>query len=89
MIIFIITLLVRHMLELYRERLSLCMPLKLFDQLLEIGIKFNDDLLELLLSLPQSRETFKVYVISTPPNSVISLQMKNDIILNEDIRRKA
>ncbi|RDX78936.1 hypothetical protein CR513_40713, partial [Mucuna pruriens] len=53
--------------------------------------QFEDKILELLLlkSLLETWETFKVFVTNSTHNSVVSLQMAKDSVLNEEIRRKA
>ncbi|RDX96043.1 hypothetical protein CR513_21349, partial [Mucuna pruriens] len=57
---------------------------------LGMGIKFEDEILGLLLlnSLPESWKTFKVFIINSAPNEVVSLQMVKDSVLNEEMRRK-
>ncbi|RDX66570.1 hypothetical protein CR513_54648, partial [Mucuna pruriens] len=63
----------------------------IIDQMLGMGIKFEDEILGLLLlnSLPESWETFKVSITNSAPNGVVSLQMVKGSILNEEMRRKA
>ncbi|RDX95980.1 hypothetical protein CR513_21418, partial [Mucuna pruriens] len=63
----------------------------IIDQMSRMGIKFEDEILGLLLlnSLPESWETFKVFITNSSPNGVISLQMVKDSVLNEEMRRKA
>ncbi|RDX96684.1 hypothetical protein CR513_20627, partial [Mucuna pruriens] len=63
----------------------------IFDQMLGMGIKFEDEILGLLLlnSLPESWETFKVSVTNSSPNGVVSLQMAKSSLLNKEMRRKA
>ncbi|RDX69178.1 hypothetical protein CR513_51740, partial [Mucuna pruriens] len=55
-----------------------------------IGIKFEDEILGLLLlnSLPESWETFKISITNSTPNSVVSLQMVKGSVLKEEMRRK-
>ncbi|RDY00297.1 hypothetical protein CR513_16555, partial [Mucuna pruriens] len=59
-------------------------------QMSGIGIKFEDEILRLLLlnSLRESWETFKVSITNSIPNSVVSLQLVKGSILNEEMRRK-
>ncbi|RDX66455.1 hypothetical protein CR513_54773, partial [Mucuna pruriens] len=60
-------------------------------QMSGMGIKFEDEILRLLLlnSLPESWETFKVSITNSASNVVVSLQMVKDSVLNEEMRRKA
>ncbi|RDX93749.1 hypothetical protein CR513_23943, partial [Mucuna pruriens] len=62
----------------------------IIDQMSRMGIKFEDEILGLLLlnSLPKSWETFKVSITNSAPNGVVSLQMIKGSILNEEIIRK-
>ncbi|RDX71413.1 hypothetical protein CR513_49249, partial [Mucuna pruriens] len=62
----------------------------IIDQMSGMGIKFEDEILGLLLlnSLPESWETFKVSFTNSAPNGVVSLQMVKGSILNEEMRRK-
>ncbi|CAJ2645756.1 unnamed protein product [Trifolium pratense] len=63
----------------------------LLDQMSGMGIKFEDELLGLflLLSLPESWETFRVSITSSSPKSVVSLETAKGGILNKEMRRKA
>ena len=63
----------------------------LLDQMSGMSIKFDDELLGLflLLSLPESWETFRVSITSSAPRGVVSLETTKDGILNEEMRRKA
>ncbi|RDX95656.1 hypothetical protein CR513_21792, partial [Mucuna pruriens] len=63
----------------------------IIDQMSRMGIKFEDEILGLLLlnSLPESWETFKVSITNSAPNGVVSLQMVKGSVLNEEMRRKA
>lgn len=63
----------------------------LLDQMPVMSIKFDDELLGLflLLSLPESWETFRISIISSAPRGVFSLETTKGGILNEDMRRKA
>ncbi|RDY01631.1 hypothetical protein CR513_15018, partial [Mucuna pruriens] len=62
----------------------------IIDQMLGMDIKFEDEILGLLLlnSLLESWETFKVSITNSVPNSVVSLQMANGSVLNEEMKRK-
>ncbi|RDX90379.1 hypothetical protein CR513_27759, partial [Mucuna pruriens] len=62
----------------------------IIDQMLGMDIKFEDEILGLLLLnfLPKSWETFKVFITNLAPNDVVSLQMVKDNVLNEEMRRK-
>ncbi|RDX91303.1 hypothetical protein CR513_26737, partial [Mucuna pruriens] len=64
---------------------------EILDQMSKMGIKFEDEILGLLLlnSLPESWETFKVSITNSTPNGVVSLPMVKGGILNEEMRRKA
>ena len=55
-----------------------------------IGINFDDDVLGLflLITLPDSWETFQVSMISAAPNGVVPLQMAKTSAINEEMRRK-
>ena len=61
------------------------------DQLLAASISFDDDVLGLflLITLPDSWETFWVSMISAAPNGIVPLQMTKTSALNEEMRRKA
>ncbi|RDX90561.1 hypothetical protein CR513_27562, partial [Mucuna pruriens] len=63
----------------------------IIDQMSGMSIKFEDEILRLLLlnSLPESWETFKVSITNSTPNGVVSLQMVKGSVLNEEMRRKA
>ena len=54
-------------------------------------INFDDDVLGLflLITLPDSWETFRVSMSSAAPNGVVPLQMTKTSALNEEMRRKA
>ncbi|RDX72306.1 F-box protein CPR30, partial [Mucuna pruriens] len=79
----------------FKERTSLLDHLNEFqgiiDQMSGMGIKFEDEILGLLLlnSLPDSWETFKVSITNSTPNGVVSLQMVKGSVLNKEMRRKA
>jgi hypothetical protein len=61
----------------------------LLDQVSGTGIKFEDELLGLflLISLPQSWETFQISVTSSAPKCVVSLETAKGGILNEEMRK--
>ncbi|RDX94958.1 hypothetical protein CR513_22583, partial [Mucuna pruriens] len=63
----------------------------IIDQMSRMGIKFEDEILGLLLlnSLPESWETFKVFITNLAPNGVVSLQMVKGSVLNKEMRTKA
>jgi len=63
----------------------------LLDQMSETGIKFENEILGLflLLSLPETWETFPVSITGSTPNGVVSLETTKGGVLNEEIRRKA
>ncbi|RDY06570.1 hypothetical protein CR513_09415, partial [Mucuna pruriens] len=63
----------------------------IINQMSEMGIKFEVEILGLLLlnSLPESWETFKVSITNSAPNGVVSLQMVKGSVLNKEMRRKA
>jgi len=60
------------------------------DQLSVACINFDDNVLGLflLITLPDSWESFRVSMISATPNGIVPLQMAKTSALNEDIRRK-
>ncbi|KAG4990937.1 hypothetical protein JHK87_024394 [Glycine soja] len=60
------------------------------DQLLAVGINFDDDMLGLflLITLPDSWETFRFSMISAASNGIVPLQMAKTSALNEEMRRK-
>ncbi|RDX81881.1 hypothetical protein CR513_37392, partial [Mucuna pruriens] len=63
----------------------------ILDQMLGMDIKFEDEILGMLLlnSLPESWGTFKVFVTNSALNDVVSLQMAKGNVFNEEMRRKA
>ncbi|RDX88341.1 hypothetical protein CR513_30083, partial [Mucuna pruriens] len=63
----------------------------ILDQMSKVDIKFEDEILGLLLlnSLLESWETFKVSITNSTPNDVVSLQMTKGSVLNEEMRRRA
>ncbi|RDX97970.1 hypothetical protein CR513_19187, partial [Mucuna pruriens] len=79
----------------FKEGISLSDHLNEFqwiiDQMSGMSIKFEDEILGLLLlnSLPESWETFKVSITNSAPNGVVSLQMVKGNVLNKEMRRKA
>ncbi|RDX88864.1 hypothetical protein CR513_29482, partial [Mucuna pruriens] len=62
----------------------------IIDQMSRMDIKFEDEILGLLLlnSLPVSWETFKVSITNSALNDVVSLQMVKGSVLNKEMRRK-
>jgi len=60
------------------------------DQLLSMGIKFEDEVqgLWLLNTLPDSWETFRVSITNFSPNGVVTMQLIKGGVLNEEVRRK-
>nr|KYP70932.1 Retrovirus-related Pol polyprotein from transposon TNT 1-94 [Cajanus cajan] len=79
----------------YRESSSISYHLNefqgLLDQLFGMGIKFDNEVLGLWLlnTLPESWETFRVFITNSAPNGVVSLQAAKSGALNEEMRRKA
>ncbi|RDY02493.1 hypothetical protein CR513_14051, partial [Mucuna pruriens] len=63
---------------------------EILDQMSRMGLKFEDEILRLLLlnSLPEFWETFKVFIKNSTPNGVVSLQTAKDSVFNEETRRK-
>ncbi|RDX98381.1 hypothetical protein CR513_18707, partial [Mucuna pruriens] len=63
---------------------------EILDQMLGMSIKFEDEIWGLLLlnSLLEFWETFKVSITNLVPNGVVSLQMVNGSVFNEETRRK-
>ncbi|RDY05381.1 hypothetical protein CR513_10796, partial [Mucuna pruriens] len=63
----------------------------IIDQMSGMDIKFEDDILGLLLLnyLLESLETFKISITNSSPNGIVSLQMVNGSVINEEMRRKA
>ncbi|RDX64833.1 hypothetical protein CR513_56558, partial [Mucuna pruriens] len=80
---------------LFKEDTSLSDHLNEFqgiiDQMSRMTIKFEDEILGLLLlnSLLESWETFKISITNLAPNSIVSLQMVKGSVLNKEMRRKA
>ncbi|RDX88079.1 hypothetical protein CR513_30373, partial [Mucuna pruriens] len=64
---------------------------EIIDQMSGMNINFEYEILGLLLLnyLPESWETFKVSITNSAPNDVLSLQMVEGSVLNEEMRRKA
>ncbi|KAG8391719.1 hypothetical protein BUALT_Bualt01G0216400 [Buddleja alternifolia] len=63
----------------------------ILDQLSDMGVKFDDEVqaLWLLNTLPDSWETFRVSLISSAENGVVSMQLAKSGTLNEEMRRRA
>ena len=59
--------------------------------MLEMSIKFDDEILGLflLLSLPESWDTLRVSITSSTPRGVVFLETAKGGILNKEMRRKA
>ncbi|KAF2305897.1 hypothetical protein GH714_008746 [Hevea brasiliensis] len=59
------------------------------DHLSSMGIKFDDEILGLLLlnTLPDSWETFRVSLTNSAPNGVVSLEAAEGGVLNEEMRK--
>ncbi|RDX93292.1 hypothetical protein CR513_24461, partial [Mucuna pruriens] len=63
----------------------------IIDQMSGMDIKFEDEILGLLLLnyLPEFYDTFKVSITNSVPNGIVSLQMIKGSVLNKKMRRKA
>ena len=61
------------------------------NQLAEMSIKFQDEIqgLCLLGTLPNSLKTFRMSLLNSTLDGIISLQLAKSIILNEEMRRKS
>lgn len=61
------------------------------DQLSGMGIKFDDEVLALMVlaSLPESWETLKVSISNSAPNGVVNMTTVKSGILNEEMRRRS
>ncbi|KAK8524988.1 hypothetical protein V6N12_029838 [Hibiscus sabdariffa] len=59
------------------------------NQLLGMGVKFDDEILGLwlLATLPDSWETFRVSLINSAPQGIITLDLAKSGVLNEEVRR--
>ncbi|KAK9005531.1 hypothetical protein V6N11_042959 [Hibiscus sabdariffa] len=59
------------------------------NQLLGISVKFDDAILELwlLATLPDPWETFRVSLINSAPQGIITLDLAKSGVLNEEVRR--
>ncbi|RDX93713.1 hypothetical protein CR513_23988, partial [Mucuna pruriens] len=62
----------------------------IIDQMSGMSIKFEDEILGLLLfnSLPESWETFKVSITNSAPNDVVSLHMKHCFLWKKENKGK-
>ncbi|KAK8999646.1 hypothetical protein V6N11_070805 [Hibiscus sabdariffa] len=60
------------------------------NQLLGMGVKFDDEILGLwlLATLPDSWETFWVSLINSAPQGIITLDLANSGVLNEEVRTR-
>ncbi|VFQ72576.1 unnamed protein product [Cuscuta campestris] len=78
----------------YKETTPLLDHLNAFhgilDQLSGVGIKLEDELaaLWLLNTLPESWEIFRVSIINSAPDGIVSMQTVKPAMLNEEMRRK-
>ncbi|GMI85506.1 hypothetical protein HRI_002219900 [Hibiscus trionum] len=61
------------------------------NQLLGMGVKFDDEILGLwlLATLPDSWETFRVSLINSAPQGIITLDLDKSGVLNEEVRRRS
>ncbi|GMI83398.1 hypothetical protein HRI_002009100 [Hibiscus trionum] len=61
------------------------------NQLLGMGVKFDDEILRLwlLVTLPDSWETFRVSLINFAPQRIITLDLAKSGVLNEEVRRRS
>ncbi|KAK8548084.1 hypothetical protein V6N12_061007 [Hibiscus sabdariffa] len=61
------------------------------NQLLGMGVKFDDENLGLwlLATLPDSWETFQVSLINSAPQGIIILDLAKSCVLNEEVRRRS
>lgn len=61
------------------------------DQLSGMGIKFDDEVLALMVlaTLPESWETLKVSITNSAPNGVVNMETVKSGILNEEMRRRS
>ena len=79
----------------YKDKTSFTEHLSEFQgccvQLSSASINFDDDVLGLflLITLPDTWETFRVSMISDATNGIVPLQMTKTSALNEEMRRKA
>ncbi|GMI65558.1 hypothetical protein HRI_000225100 [Hibiscus trionum] len=61
------------------------------NQLLGMGVKFDDEILGLWLfvTLSDSWETFRVSLINSAPHGIITLDLAKSGVLNEEVRRRS
>ncbi|KAK8561068.1 hypothetical protein V6N12_048144 [Hibiscus sabdariffa] len=61
------------------------------NQLLGMGVKFDDEILGLwlLATLSDSWETFRVSLINSAPLGIITLDLAKSGVLNEEVRRRS
>ncbi|KAG8493315.1 hypothetical protein CXB51_010698 [Gossypium anomalum] len=61
------------------------------NQLLGMGVKFDDEIFGvwLLATLPDSWETFRVSLINSAPQGIITLDLAKSGVLNEEVRRRS
>lgn len=79
----------------YKEGMSIADHVSEFqsmmNQLLGMGVKFDDEILGLwlLATLPDSWETFRVSLINSAPQGIITLDLAKSGVLNEEVRRRS
>ncbi|KAK9002786.1 hypothetical protein V6N11_060366 [Hibiscus sabdariffa] len=61
------------------------------NQLLGMGVKFDDEILGLwlLATLSDSQETFRVSLINSAPHGIITLDLAKSGVLNEEVRKRS
>ncbi|KAK8564664.1 hypothetical protein V6N12_058247 [Hibiscus sabdariffa] len=61
------------------------------NQLLGMGVKFDDEILGLwlLATLQDSWETFRVSLINSAPQGIITLDLAKSGVLNEEVKRRS
>ncbi|VFQ97325.1 unnamed protein product [Cuscuta campestris] len=61
-----------------------------FDQLLDMGVKFEDEILGLWLlnTLPDSWENLRVSLICSAPGGTVTMEYVKAAVLNEEVRRR-
>ncbi|KAK8584424.1 hypothetical protein V6N12_068668 [Hibiscus sabdariffa] len=79
----------------YQEGISIADHVSKFqsvmNQLLGMSVKFDDEILGLwlLATLPDSWETFRVSLINSAPQGIITLDLATSGVLNEEVRRRS
>ncbi|KAK8489425.1 hypothetical protein V6N11_063578 [Hibiscus sabdariffa] len=63
---------------------------RVMNQLLGMGVKFDDEILRLWLlsNLPNSWETFRVSLINSAPQGIITLDLAKSGVLNKEVKRR-